>query len=116
MRGFCEAVSTPPEHRRRRLVRCGEISPVPAFVTSSCVDVLTRKTILCVYVPTTPLPTAGYLLMVPEEEVVDIDWDVNETLAAIISGGITVPKEIGYWNAAEIAEQRRHASEAAVVE
>ena len=89
---------------------------VPAFVTSSCVDVLTRKTILCVYVPTTPLPTAGYLLMVPEEEVVDIDWDVNETLAAIISGGITVPKEIGYWNAAEIAEQRRHASEAAVVE
>lgn len=32
---------------------------VPAFVTSSCRDVATGKTILCVYVPTTPVPTSG---------------------------------------------------------
>lgn len=89
---------------------------VPAFVTSSCLDVETRKTILCVYVPTTPLPTAGYLLMVPEEAVVDIDWDINETLAAIISGGITVPKEIGYWSPDEVAEQRRKAGDTAILE
>lgn len=87
---------------------------VPAFVTSTCTDVETGKTILCVYAPTTPLPTAGYLLMVPEEDVTDIDWDVNETLAAIVSGGITVPKEIRYWSAAEVAAQRRAATEVAV--
>lgn len=87
---------------------------VPAFVTSTCTDVETGKTILCVYAPTTPLPTAGYLLMVPEEDVTDIDWDVNETLAAIVSGGITVPKEIRYWSAAEVAEQRRAATEVVV--
>jgi uncharacterized membrane protein len=102
-----------PNRRFQRIVLVTFPHPgirVPAFVTSTCTDVETGKTILCVYAPTTPLPTAGYLLMVPEEDVVDIDWDVNETLAAIVSGGITVPKEIRYWSAEEVAEQRRAAT------
>ncbi|HEV7282191.1 MAG TPA: DUF502 domain-containing protein [Pirellulaceae bacterium] len=103
-----------PNKRFQRIVLVTFPHPgirVPAFVTSSCTDKETGKTILCVYAPTTPLPTAGYLLMVPEEDVVDIDWDVNETLAAIVSGGITVPKEIGYWSPDEVAAQRRAATE-----
>lgn len=106
-----------PNRRFQRIVLVTFPHPgirVPAFVTSSCTDVETGKTILCVYAPTTPLPTAGYLLMVPEEDVVDIDWDVNETLAAIVSGGITVPKEIRYWSTEEVAAQRRAAAEAIV--
>ena len=106
-----------PNKRFQRIVLVTFPHPgirVPAFVTSSCTDVETGKTILCVYAPTTPLPTAGYLLMVPEEDVVDIDWDVNETLAAIVSGGITVPKEIRYWSAEEVAAQRRAATAAMV--
>ena len=69
----------------------------PAFVTSSSVDKATGRNILCVYVPTTPLPTSGYMLMVPEEEVTDITWDLPETLQAIVSGGITVPREVEYF-------------------
>ena len=34
---------------------------LPAFVTGSCRDIATRKVILCVYVPTTPVPTLGLL-------------------------------------------------------
>ena len=68
----------------------------PAFVTSECTDVTTGRTILCVYVPTTPVPTSGYMLLIPQEEVVDLNWDLEETLQAIVSGGITVPKKVSY--------------------
>ncbi len=69
---------------------------VPAFVTSECKDINTGRKILCVYVPTTPVPTSGYMLLVPEENVVAVNWDLQETLQAIVSGGITVPKEVVY--------------------
>ena len=71
----------------------------PAFVTSECTETTTGKTILCVYVPTTPVPTSGYMLMVPEEEVVALNWDLEETLQAIVSGGITVPPKVTYHRA-----------------
>jgi len=68
----------------------------PAFVTSECTDVSTGETILCVYVPTTPVPTSGYMLLIPQAEVVDLNWDLEDTLQAIVSGGITVPKNVSY--------------------
>ena len=68
----------------------------PAFVTSEIKDTNNNRKILCVYVPTTPLPTSGYMLLVPEEEVVPLDWDLEETLQAIVSGGISVPPEVRY--------------------
>ena len=70
---------------------------VPAFVTSTCRDVETRKALLCVYVPTTPVPTSGYFLLVPEDEVTELDWTPEQTLQAIISGGLTAPPVISYF-------------------
>jgi uncharacterized membrane protein len=69
---------------------------VPAFVTSSCRDEATGRTILCVYVPTAPMPMSGYLLMVPEEDVIDLNWTLEETLQAMFSFGLTAPPEIQY--------------------
>ena len=70
---------------------------VPAFVTSECRDISTGKNILCIYVPTTPIPTSGYMLLIPEEEVTPVNWDLQETLQAIVSGGITVPRTVDYF-------------------
>lgn len=70
---------------------------VPAFVTGSCRDIQTQKSILCVYVPTTPVPTSGYMLLVPEDEVIELTWSSEEALQAIISGGLTAPPEVGYY-------------------
>jgi uncharacterized membrane protein len=70
---------------------------LPAFVTGSCRDVETNKVILCVYVPTTPMPTSGYFLMVPEEEVTELNWDSEQTLQAIMSGGLAAPPEVTYF-------------------
>lgn len=77
---------------------------VPGFVTSSCKDKVTGKIILCVYIPTTPVPTSGYMLLIPEDEVTDLPWDLNETLQAIISGGISVPPTVNYYPAASLKE------------
>ncbi len=72
----------------------------PAFVTSSCRDESTGKTILCVYVPTTPIPTSGYMLMVPEDEVTDLDWTLEETIQAVVSFGLTAPDQVQYYGSA----------------
>jgi uncharacterized membrane protein len=70
---------------------------VPAFVTSTCRDVETQKVLLCVYVPTTPVPTSGYFLIVPEDEVTELDWSPEVALQTIISGGLTAPPEVRYF-------------------
>src|SRR5262245_34939667 len=70
---------------------------LPAIVTSTCRDIATEKTLLCVYVPTTPVPSSGFCLIVPEEDVTELNWNVQQTLQAIISGGLTAPPDISYY-------------------
>jgi uncharacterized membrane protein len=70
---------------------------LPAIVTSTCRDVATEKTLLCVYVPTTPVPGSGFFLIVPEEEATDLNWDMQQTLQAIFSAGLTAPPNISYY-------------------
>ena len=41
-----------------------------------------------VYVPTTPNPTSGYLVIVPEKDLIRTDITVDEAMRIIISGGI----------------------------
>jgi uncharacterized membrane protein len=71
---------------------------LPAIVTSSCRDVTTEKTVLCVYVPTTPIPTSGFFLMIPEDEVTELNWGVQQTLQAIITGGLVAPRDVTYYS------------------
>lgn len=68
-----------------------------AFVTNTLRDATTDRTILCVCVLTGVMPPAGFTLFVPEERVTDIDWSMNQTLQAILSGGITAPAAIHYF-------------------
>jgi uncharacterized membrane protein len=68
-----------------------------AFVTNALRDATTEKTILCVCVLTGVMPPAGFTLFVPEEEVTDVDWSMNQTIQAILSGGLTSPASIHYF-------------------
>jgi uncharacterized membrane protein len=67
-----------------------------AFVTATCRDIETQKVLLCVYVPQSPLPTNGHLLLVPEEETTELNWGPDQTLQTLISGGFTAPSEVSY--------------------
>ena len=68
-----------------------------AFVTNTLRDATTDRTILCVTLLTGVMPPSGFTLFVPEEQVTDIDWSMNQTLQAILSGGITAPGSIHYY-------------------
>lgn len=46
---------------------------------------------ICVYVPTTPIPTTGYNLIVPKSEVVPIDMSVDDAMKMIVTLGVVVP-------------------------
>lgn len=47
--------------------------------------------LLLVFVPTTPNPTSGFLLLVPREEAIPVPISVEEGIRMVISGGILVP-------------------------
>jgi uncharacterized membrane protein len=70
---------------------------LPAFVTGTSRDCVSNKVILCVYVPTTPVPTSGFFLLVPEEDVTELNWDSEQTLQAIMSGGLIAPPIVSYF-------------------
>ena len=46
-----------------------------------------------VFLPTTPNPTSGYLIIVPEGELIEVHMSVEEALTYIISVGIVTPSE-----------------------
>jgi uncharacterized membrane protein len=46
-----------------------------------------------VFIPTTPNPTSGYFLLVPEEDVIALDISVDEAIKVIVSGGLIAPSE-----------------------
>ncbi|MFY9924976.1 MAG: DUF502 domain-containing protein [Opitutaceae bacterium] len=49
------------------------------------------KEIWTIFVPTTPNPTSGFLLMMPRAEVIELDMAVGEGMKMIISGGAVTP-------------------------
>ena len=60
------------------------------FITSEQADEVEKKTgkkCVCVFIPTTPLPTGGFLILVPEEKVVKLDMSVADGFKYIISIG-----------------------------
>jgi uncharacterized membrane protein len=44
-----------------------------------------------VFVPTTPNPTSGFLLFLPEKDLVDLDMTVEDGLKLVVSGGAVTP-------------------------
>ncbi len=50
-----------------------------------------RGDYVSVYVPTTPNPTSGFFLMMPRNDVVELDMTVDEALKYIISMGVVAP-------------------------
>jgi len=53
-----------------------------------------KSNFFTVFLPTTPNPTSGFLLLVPKKEIIKIDLSVDEAVKFIISGGIIEPKDV----------------------
>lgn len=46
-----------------------------------------------IFVPTTPNPTSGFFLIVPQKDIIELDISVDEGLKMIISAGVVLPGE-----------------------
>ena len=64
------------------------------FLTGTDQGEAQRKTghdVVNVYVPTTPNPTGGYFIMLPKEDVIELDMSVDDGLKMLLSMGAVVP-------------------------
>jgi uncharacterized membrane protein len=64
------------------------------FITSDQQEEVQAKTglkVVCVFVPATPNPTSGFLLMVPEAKVIRLAMSVPEAIKYVISLGAILP-------------------------
>ena len=57
------------------------------LVTSQLYDAEGQE-VLAVFVPTTPIPSSGYLVIVPASQVERLDMSVEEAMSIVVSGGI----------------------------
>ena len=53
----------------------------------------TNKKLVNVFVPTTPNPTSGFLLMFPKDELIYLDMSFEEASKFIVSAGTSIPKK-----------------------
>ena len=52
----------------------------------------TNQNLVNVFVPTTPNPTSGFLLMIPKEDLIYLDMTFEEASKFIVSAGTSKPK------------------------
>lgn len=65
-----------------------------AFVTGISegeVQHVTSKRLVNVFVPTTPNPTSGFYILLPEDDIIELSMTVEEAFKLIISGGMVTP-------------------------
>ncbi len=93
-----ELVSLPGRKAFKRVViveipRAG--MKVISFVTGGikCKD---GTELTSIFIPTTPNPTSGYLIYLPESDIVETNMTIEEGMKLVISGSILVPEEIEF--------------------
>ena len=60
----------------------------------------TGENVVCCFVPTTPNPTSGFIIVVPKDDTIELDMSVDEAAKLIMSLGVVVPQ----WTKREAAE------------
>jgi uncharacterized membrane protein len=97
VKGFTESVFSQSDSFRKVVMiqypRSGIWSI--GFITAENVREISEKTgaqQVCVYVPTTPNPTSGFIVMLPRSEVVELDLSVDAAMKMIITCGVVVPQ------------------------
>ena len=66
-----------------------------AFQTGNSAGEVQAKTgeeVTTVFIPTTPNPTSGFIILVPTKDVIELDMNVDEALKMVISLGMVEPQ------------------------
>lgn len=65
------------------------------FLTNEHIDIDCEKLnyeVSAVFVPTTPNPTSGFIIMLPKQDIIELDITIEEGFKYIISMGVIVPE------------------------
>jgi len=68
---------------------------VIGFVTSDArgeIHDLTQKDVLNIFIPTTPNPTSGMLIMASRDQIIPLSMSIEDGIKLIVSGGMLVPR------------------------
>ncbi len=76
------------------------------FVTGEDIRDRAGRKLTSVFVPSTPNPTTGYCILLPEEEVTPLSISVNQAIEFIFSGGIMVPEGMEIPDILSVKEER----------
>lgn len=89
---------------QRRLFRRTVLVPYPtegtwalAFVTNDDAPVMSRfigEPCVNVFLPTTPNPTSGFVMIVPRSRVIATDISIEDAMKFVFSGGAVSPGEV----------------------
>jgi len=64
------------------------------FITASGIpeiDAKSGRKLVCVFVPTTPNPTSGFIVMVPEDELIELEMGTDAAMKMIVTLGVVAP-------------------------
>jgi len=75
------------EYPRKGIYTIGMVTGV----TQGEIQAKTEKKMINIFVPTTPNPTSGFYIAVPEEDLFELKMTVQEAFKLIVSGGTIVP-------------------------
>jgi uncharacterized membrane protein len=74
----------------------GERTRSLGFITRVFKDDASGEELCAIFVPTTPNPTSGFILVCRRAEVVELGWNTEEAIKAIISAGILLPDHVNF--------------------
>jgi uncharacterized membrane protein len=59
---------------------------------AKCPPALTGGPMVTVFVPTSPLPTQGFMMVVPVSDTLELNMTVQDALKMVVSGGMIAPE------------------------
>jgi uncharacterized membrane protein len=65
------------------------------FQTNATLPEISARTGLdqvCVFLPTTPNPTSGFIVMVPRTEIIELDMSVDAAMKMVVTLGVVMPQ------------------------
>jgi uncharacterized membrane protein len=78
------------------------------FLTSETKGEIQDRTsgdVVNVFLPTSPNPTTGFLLLLPKKDIIELDMSVSDGLKMIVSGGVVNPPRPEKDSALSVAEK-----------
>jgi uncharacterized membrane protein len=64
------------------------------FQTAGDVPLISQHTgepQVCVFIPTTPNPTSGFIMMVPRSQAIELEMSIDAAMKMIVTLGVVVP-------------------------